>query len=83
MAADRDEARSQLAELKQATASKDLPDAATILSKIRENQEDQPEQRQSRRTKPKAQKVWTLKDIEEVLEAIAQTKNPRRMPEGF
>ena len=48
-------------------------DAATILSDIRENQKNQPEQK-SRRTQAKAQKIWTLKDIEEVLEAIRSPK---------
>ena len=64
-----EEARSQVAELKQATASKDLPDAAAILQEIRRKQEEQ-ERRKEKRKKPKPQKIWTLKDIEETLEAI-------------
>ncbi|MEG4408919.1 hypothetical protein [Microcoleus sp. MON2_D5] len=71
--ADQGEVRSTVSQQKRVTASKDLPDAAAILQEIRKNQEKQEEQdrKEGKRKKPKSQKVWTLKDIEETLEAIA------------
>jgi hypothetical protein len=67
--ADPEEVESKLADLKQnsAPASK-LPEAGDVLNRWKTKLE----QVQGKRKKPKPEKVWTLKDIEEILEVISE-----------
>ena len=50
----------------------EIPDAADLLNRLKAKQEQEREQEKGKRKKPKPQKIWELKDIEQIVEVISE-----------